>query len=196
MIRFWERAVRRADLPVRLTEGFNPRPRLVFPHALGVGVASAVEEVEIELVRQVPPSAIRERLAAAAAPTLAVDVVTTLPPVRAGRRLVRSQYRFTGWPNTPDTIMRLKHAAAEALSAKTLPMERGPADKRVTVDIRPFVEALVVESGENGVSVLASVRHEASGAARPDEIGGWFAERLGLDRREWDCRKVAADLER
>ena len=46
LMRAMMRAVRRANLPVRLTEGYNPRPRIVFPVALEVGVAS-LDEVAI-----------------------------------------------------------------------------------------------------------------------------------------------------
>ena len=51
LMRAFQRAVRRAGLPVRLTEGFNPRPRIVFPVALEVGVASLDEVAEIELTQ-------------------------------------------------------------------------------------------------------------------------------------------------
>ena len=41
--RLWERAMRRANLPVAATEGFTPRPKLSFGLALPTGAESIAE---------------------------------------------------------------------------------------------------------------------------------------------------------
>lgn len=47
--RIFERALRRAQLPVRYTEGFSPRPKLAFGLALPTGYESDAEYLDIEL---------------------------------------------------------------------------------------------------------------------------------------------------
>ena len=42
-LRLFQRAVARAALPVRFTEGFNPHPRMMIPLPRPVGVASQAE---------------------------------------------------------------------------------------------------------------------------------------------------------
>src|SRR5947199_2978103 len=59
--RSFERAVRRAGLPVAHSHGFNPHPRLSWMGAAPTGSASEAEYVEIGLTRLVDP---RELLAA------------------------------------------------------------------------------------------------------------------------------------
>lgn len=49
LIRVFERAIRRADIPVAYTQGFNPHPVMAFATALGVGVASEGEYIDIKL---------------------------------------------------------------------------------------------------------------------------------------------------
>lgn len=49
LIRIFERAIRRADIPVAYTQGFNPHPIMAFATALGVGVASEGEYIDIQL---------------------------------------------------------------------------------------------------------------------------------------------------
>ncbi len=49
LIRVFERAVRRAGIPVAYTQGFNPHPIMAFATALGVGVASEGEYIDIQL---------------------------------------------------------------------------------------------------------------------------------------------------
>jgi len=48
-VRTIERSVRRAGLPITLSGGFNPRPRMSFAPALPVGVSSNSEFVDILL---------------------------------------------------------------------------------------------------------------------------------------------------
>lgn len=47
--RIWERALRRAELPVAYSEGFNPRPKLSFGLALSTGHESDVEYIDLDL---------------------------------------------------------------------------------------------------------------------------------------------------
>ena len=48
-----ERALRRAKLPVAYSVGFNPHMRLSFGPALGVGIASEAEYVDVEMTESV-----------------------------------------------------------------------------------------------------------------------------------------------
>ena len=47
LIRVFDRAMRRAQLPMGYSQGFNPHPLMTFAHPLGVGVSSIGELVEI-----------------------------------------------------------------------------------------------------------------------------------------------------
>ena len=47
--RMWERALRRARLPLAYTEGFSPRPQLSFGLALPTGAESLAEYVDVAL---------------------------------------------------------------------------------------------------------------------------------------------------
>jgi hypothetical protein len=49
LMRLLERLLRRADLPFRSTEGFNPKAKITFASALSLGIVGHEEVVEIEL---------------------------------------------------------------------------------------------------------------------------------------------------
>ncbi len=51
LMRLFMRALRRADLPLKMTEGFSPHPKLSIKRALKLGVESDNEEASI-LVRE------------------------------------------------------------------------------------------------------------------------------------------------
>ena len=189
LLRFWERAARRADLPVRLTRGFNPRPRIIFPHALGLGISSRVEVVEIELRARVDHRELRERLIRASAGTLEILGVENLPPLRHSRQITSSSYMVTGWSRP--VREELARAAEDILARRELLVERGAPGERRKVDIRPFIVKMTVADN----SLELEIRHTPAGSARPDEVTGLAAEILGTDRRNLRIRKTAMRLE-
>lgn len=76
--RVFERALRRARIPVRYTEGFSPRPKLSFGLALPTGHESEAEYLDLELERSdvpVPLDDIQERLSAALPPGMPIVAV-------------------------------------------------------------------------------------------------------------------------
>jgi radical SAM-linked protein len=50
MGRVWERALRRAAIPMVYSAGFTPRPRIAFGLALGLGAESVAEYIDVEIV--------------------------------------------------------------------------------------------------------------------------------------------------
>ena len=49
LMRLLTRALRRAELPVKMTQGFNPHPKLSMKRALKLGVESENEEASVVL---------------------------------------------------------------------------------------------------------------------------------------------------
>ncbi len=62
MFRIMQRAVRRADIPLWYTEGFNPHPYISFLLALSLGVEGINEPVDIRIVGEMTTREIKDRL--------------------------------------------------------------------------------------------------------------------------------------
>lgn len=62
LMRLLTRALRRAELPVKITEGFNPHPKLSLKRALKLGVESQNEEGAVVIKDDVSPQDFLERL--------------------------------------------------------------------------------------------------------------------------------------
>ncbi|MCX5701952.1 MAG: TIGR03936 family radical SAM-associated protein [Candidatus Omnitrophica bacterium] len=62
LMRLFMRALRRADLPIKMTEGFSPHPKLSIKRALKLGVESDNEEAVIVLKELISPGEFKERL--------------------------------------------------------------------------------------------------------------------------------------
>src|SRR5580765_8626067 len=63
--RAFERALRRANVPVAFSQGFTPHPKVSYASAAPTGVASEAEYLEIGLRERVDPAELRAALDAA-----------------------------------------------------------------------------------------------------------------------------------
>ncbi|NJM73819.1 MAG: DUF2344 domain-containing protein, partial [Scytonema sp. RU_4_4] len=63
LMRLFDRALRRAGLPVSFTGGFHPTPRISIAHALPLGTTSSGEIVDFELTQPVDLETFRQKLA-------------------------------------------------------------------------------------------------------------------------------------
>ena len=62
LMRLFARAMRRAELPLKMTEGFSPHPKLSLKRALKLGLESEHEEASIVLKFPVEPEDFKNRL--------------------------------------------------------------------------------------------------------------------------------------
>lgn len=158
------RAVRRAGLPVRLTEGFNPRPRIILPVALELGVASLDEVAEIELNQCLDTQEILQRLASVMPPGLELKTVQEMPPFKAGRIPDRISYQI----HLQEAGMTVPAEKIQALlQMTTLPFQRQREKRLQSVELRHAI--LTLKTLPEGDLEL-EVRPSQSGTARPLEV--------------------------
>ena len=62
LMRLFMRAMRRAGLPLKLTEGFSPHPKLSFERALKLGLESEEEQASVILKIPLSPQEFKEKL--------------------------------------------------------------------------------------------------------------------------------------
>src|SRR5207253_1788812 len=113
LMRCFERMIRRAALPVRSTQGFNPKPRLVFALSLGLGIAGCQEVVELELDRDIDPGVLFDRLAVQAPVGLTILSVTRIDP-RAQAVVKGARYRIE---IPPDRLASVNELVEKVIAA-------------------------------------------------------------------------------
>jgi radical SAM-linked protein len=62
LMRLFTRAMRRADLPMKITEGFSPHPKFSIKRALKLGLESENEEASIVLKERISPETFKDKL--------------------------------------------------------------------------------------------------------------------------------------
>src|SRR4051812_3932474 len=93
LMRTVERMLRRAQLPLSCTEGFNPHPRMAFALSLPLGVVGCEEVLELELSELLPLEEIHERLTRQCPPGLTLLSVQRAPSRRPAQ-VRRLSYRL------------------------------------------------------------------------------------------------------
>ncbi|MBI5367891.1 MAG: DUF2344 domain-containing protein [Planctomycetes bacterium] len=185
LMRTVERAVRRADLPVAMSEGFNPRPRIAFPAALQLGIESEDEVFEIDLAAWLAPDALLSRLVAELPPELPARSVD---PLRVG---VKEEVGVLLYCIEFLTLPPPSPADLEAALARTqIKLERPSPDGARTIDVRPYIKSLKLENGRLYAEIIVT----PSGSARIDEILRALGLPSDLMGEAWLARKLRTDI--
>jgi radical SAM-linked protein len=62
LMRLFSRAMRRAGIPVKISEGFNPHPKFSIKQALKLGLESENEEASVVIKELIEPGLFMEKL--------------------------------------------------------------------------------------------------------------------------------------
>jgi radical SAM-linked protein len=161
LMRTWERLFHRAVVPLGMTEGFHPKPRMNFPSALAVGIAGDDEMLEIELSEAWPAERLREAIAGHAPPGLEVNQVEVMPPGSKKAQALRVAFE------APVPAAR-RGAAVERIAAflAAASCEIAREGRSAPLDLRPLVEDLSLVDG----MLKMRLRVDREGSARPREV--------------------------
>ena len=170
--RAFERALRRAAIPMGYSAGFSPHPKISYVGAAPTGVASEAEYLEIGLAEERDADAVRRDLDAALPPGLDILAVVPTEGSSLPDRIEASWWRIE-LPQADPT------ATAEALerflALDEAPVERLMKDGKRTIDARAAVVALAIADSL------------PSRAADPQLVGGGGAPDADGEARNAPC---------
>ncbi|MDD3958657.1 MAG: DUF2344 domain-containing protein [Clostridiaceae bacterium] len=176
LMRTFERTLRRAELPVAYSLGYNPRPTLIFALPLGVGIAASEDVADIFFSEKLDPSEVTARFNAKAPPGLRAVFAREIP--ESGKSVMSlvtaASYRITA----PD----LKSALDELMLRDEILVTKKAKGKATITDIRPLVLS-VTESDESENSVDLLVYAGSSRNLRPDLLLSACVETGKIDER-------------
>jgi radical SAM-linked protein len=179
LMKCFERALRRADLPVRTTQGFHPLPRMVFALSLGLGIVGSSEVLELEFDEPVALADVKSRLARQMPAGLEILSIARIPTSssaqvrRAGYRIEVPAARCGELSNRIAALLTI----AECWIERTRPQPR-------RFDLRPYLSGLRLN--DQLLEMLVWVT--PTGTVRPSEV----LEALGLG----DLVQAGVPLER
>jgi radical SAM-linked protein len=165
--RAFERALRRAGVPMAFSQGFSPHPKVSWIGASPTGVASEAEYVEIQVVEQVDPAALVAGLDAAMPAGL--DVLEAVPATAGSlTELIEASRWRIELPGIP--AGQLRSAVDRLLETEHVEVERLTKQGMRTIDVRPAVVTAEVSGITEAYGILDVVVRQLTPAVRPDDV--------------------------
>lgn len=183
MQRLWERLLRRSCLPIRYSQGYNPRARLNLASALPLGFISEAELLDFWMDEPVPLEDITPSLTSTAPPGLTIKGVESVSlredALQVQMAASEFQVEFYDLQETEFLENKIKHL----LKAEKLPRVR----RKKVYDLRPLILDIQVTAGDTrgpGLWMRLSAAPGATG--RPDEV----LDEMGYENTDYVVRRT------
>jgi radical SAM-linked protein len=164
--RLWERAMRRADLPLSYSQGFHPQPKISLASALPLGFSSRAEALDVRFNDEIPTEEIASRLQESLPPDIQIirveSVDEKLPALQTQVLSAVYQVQLT----EPVDGLELSRRVEETLKAESLPRER----RSKFYDLRPLIEELSISTAGDKISLHMKLAAREGGTGRPEEV--------------------------
>lgn len=177
-----ERALRRANLPVAYSEGFNPHMKMAFASALSVGVASYAEYMDVELA-----DGIKVAEAAAALANHLPRGIT----IKKAREITAKHKALMALVNL--AVYRVfvsagdgeKDTAADAICRfnegnSVIFVKENPKGRR-EIDVKQYIEDdIALNTTTSGLELIMTIKITPTGSVKPSEILQVLIDDFGL----------------
>ncbi|MEC4014837.1 TIGR03936 family radical SAM-associated protein [Streptomyces sp. H27-D2] len=174
--RAFERALRRAKVPMAYSAGFSPHPKVSYANAAPTGTGSEAEYLEIQLTEQRDPDTLRELLDESM-PT-GLDIIDAVEARTTG---LADRLQASEWEMRLDGVepAEAERAVAAFLAAETVEVQRLTKNGLRTFDARAAVAHLEARAGgadgddrpgATGCAILRLVVRHLTPAVRPDDV--------------------------
>jgi radical SAM-linked protein len=192
LMRTWERAIRRAVLPLSYSQGFSPHAKIALAAPLPVGVEGTAELIDIWFDDELPLDAIAKQLAAVMPPGLSVSEVAQvsedLPSMQSALRAARYVVQFAAGTVDPTA---LGQAVERLLALEQLDWEEQRGQKVRRYDIRATIlELSLEEPSAGGLALAMYLSLEQGRTGRPAQV----LKALGLEAEPAAITRTAIEF--
>ncbi|MEU5805563.1 MULTISPECIES: TIGR03936 family radical SAM-associated protein [unclassified Streptomyces] len=171
--RAFERALRRAEVPMAYSAGFTPHPRVSYANAAPTGTGSEAEYLEIALTAHRDPAKLRELLDESM--PVGLDIIDAVEARTSG---LADRLTASVWELRLDGVDSAEAARAVEtyLAADTVEVQRRTKNGMRTFDTRGAVAHLEVlpvpadRTPDNACAILRLVVRHLTPAVRPDDV--------------------------
>ena len=177
----FQRAARRAELPVRFSGGFHPAPQISFPDALPTGIESDAEIIDVRLYRPCDPDVMMAALNTQL--PVGVEVLAAqIVPWKAPAPSVAIQSSVYRVPLPAGRWDALAARVEVFLALDELYVARLKKGQEQNFDLRPAVQDVRLEDGTLWLTLVKG---------SPLPVLGWLLELPPDEATKLTIRKVA-----
>lgn len=179
IMRVFERAARRGNLPIAYSQGFNPHPQMVFGLPLSVGVTSQAEYADLELTEELSPEKLMGRFNRELPGGLAIIDAR----IRTGKANIMASISAASY----DVLLaselgrdqgRLQEKIDEFLSQPAIMVEKEGKRGKRNINIKPMVIKLELKKLQDAVPDVCSDNNAPDGNVRSDIWLGEYIKRI------------------
>ena len=174
--KLWERAARRAELPLAYSQGFHPQPKMNMAAALPLGFSSRCEVIDMRLERDIPLDDLPTRLNSTLPSGLQVLNVEQVEERAPALQTQVSSAEYEVTLTEPVDRYDLEGNINSVNEMKSIPRER----RGKMYDLRPLIEKLNILESD---SSLSGQEHTPSGRPGSQKIFMRLAAREGATGR-------------
>ena len=169
--KLWERAARRAELPLAYSQGFHPQPKMNLASALPLGFSSRCEVLDMRLERDIPLDGLINKLNETM-PTgisiLNIEQVNDRAPALQ-TQVVSAEYEVV--LTEPIDGSELTRRVASVMDSESIPRTR----RNKEYDLRPLIEELSLtpplpEGEGQEIKIFMKLTAKEGATGRPEEV--------------------------
>lgn len=153
MNRCMTRAVRRADIPLWYTEGFNPHPYMTFLMPLPLGQSGMKEPLDIRIEGEMSFGEIKKRLNSVMPE--GIEIVDVAKPEHKPNEIDAAEYEIDVWFENSETAKAFSAEAKNIIDGGILNAEKRSKKGIKTVNLCELVRSFEISADENKVFVKA-----------------------------------------
>ena len=188
LVRTMHKVIVRAKLPLWYTEGFNPKPKMVFAAPLSIGTESVCEFMDIRLNEYIDPTEAMNRLNANM--TSEMQVIEAYYPETKFTDLAWLAYTVT--VNTTGATPELAERCMAALNGDRVEILKKTKSGENIVDIRPLIRTADAVLTDGKIRITCVLSADPSSFLNPEYIIKALREKCGIlsaaDRVLRDCK--------
>lgn len=171
LVRAWQRALRRADVPLAHSQGFSPHPKVFFASALPVGVTGRAEILEALLKRPMQAPELAARLRAQLPCGLHLVSVADVPLAAPSLPTQVAAAEYEAQVEAATVAEQVQSRLDQLMAAQSLPRRMERDGKTREYDLRPLIQRVwLVGRAETMHVVGMRLQADAHGTGRPDEV--------------------------
>lgn len=174
LVRTMNKVIVRAKLPLWYTEGFNPKPKMIFAAPLSIGTESECEYMDIRLSEYIDPAEAMARINANM--TSEMQAIDAYYPDSKFTDLKWMSYRITVTPVSCDDA--LVSRINKLLSAETIEVQKKNSEQ--TMEIRPLIKSAVARLTDGKIVIDAVLCADPSRFLNPEYIIKYLKNSCGL----------------
>ena len=171
IMRLWERALHRAEIPLAYSEGFSPHPRISLAVPLPVGVTSEAELMDIFNTKSASPHWFTAAVSQQLPPGIEILQVYQIAPTQPS---LQSQVRYVEYKVEVETEKGQKDielALSSLLSMEHLPWQHQRDTGMRSYDLRALIDDLWLIRWHHPYRTLGMrLRCDNRGSGRPEQV--------------------------